>query len=233
MLLIGNSLPENCRVSLEKAGYEVFLLPPFPRLPEEVASHCDMLLFGFEDGVILCRDYYLENRRFFDGLGIRLVLTDETLTDKYPGDILFNALDAGDGVLVSNTGGTSKTVLRLYKTTISVRQGYTRCSTAKVGKGFLTADRGIFGALVSLGREVLLIKEGGVVLPGYGHGFIGGASLSLDEKTTAFFGDITSHPSFCEISEFAKMLGVTLVSLSNGPLFDCGGGWRSVTDAPQ
>ena len=54
--------------------------------------------------------------------------------------------------------------------------------------------------------------------------FIGGASVRLSDSETAFFGDVTRHPDYAEMADFARGLGDVLVSLSDEELTDIGGG---------
>ena len=228
MILVSGNIPDACVKTLSSLGFGVKKLPPFSRLAAPVSSHFDMLIFPLGDKLLTHRAYYEENGSFFDGLGLPFVLSDEPFSGVYPRDILFNALDCGNGTLLSNTEYTSSFLKNAYPSLVGVKQGYTRCSCAQVGKGFITADKGIAKALERLGVPSLLITPGSVALPGYGYGFIGGASLRLDGHTTAFFGDISTHPDADKIFAFAKDLGVTLVNLSDSFLTDVGGGWRTL-----
>ncbi len=74
---------------------------------------------------------------------------------------------------------------------VDVKQGYTRCSTAVIGKNSaITADSTIYNALTKNGIDVLKIDSGSVRLDGYGYGFIGGACTMIDDDTVAFFSVI-------------------------------------------
>ncbi len=222
-ILVGQNIPRKCRDSLEKMGYNTVLLPPFSRLQKGVSTHADMLVFKGKNGLFVHVDYYLENKELFDSLGVKIIKSDENIDSDYPHDILFNAVVSGD-TLFSNTDYTSKFIKAETKTHIRVKQGYTACSTCRVTENaFITADEGLYNAYRQNGVDALLIEKGHVLLPFYDCGFIGGASVRL-ENTLCFFGKIEDHPSYCSMVNFAKKYKIELKSLSDEALVDIGGG---------
>lgn len=106
---------------------------------------------------------------------------------------------------------------------VHVKQGYTKCSCAVVdGKSVITSDEGISRALLSLGDvDVLKITPGHILLPGHEYGFIGGASGIVDGELV-FCGDISAHPDFERIRQFAGERGVN-IKWFPFPLTDAGG----------
>lgn len=221
MFFVSLGIPPTCLSALRSRVGEVKLLPPFARLQSGVASHADMLLFPTDGGLIVHGEYFEANKALFDGVNV--ITAEGKAAPDYPNDILLNALDAGERRLLSLTERTDGRIKALYTTHIRVRQGYTRCSCAKVGNGFITSDRGIYAALRSNDVPSLLIRPGYVRLPGYDTGFIGGASVWLSGAETAFFGDVTRHPDYAEMAAFAQDMGAALVPLSDGELTDIGG----------
>lgn len=221
MFFVSRGISPSCLDALIARVGEVILLPPFARLQSGVASHADMLLFPTDGGLIVHGEYFDANKALFDG--VKIIEADGNAAPDYPNDISLNALDAGGGRLISLTERTDGRIKALYKTHIRVKQGYTRCSCAKVGSGFITSDRGIYTALRANGVPSLLIRPGYVRLPGYDTGFIGGASAWLSDGETAFFGDVTRHPDYAEMADFARDAGAALVPLSDEELTDIGG----------
>ncbi len=207
--------------ALTKRGFEVILLPPFPALSHPVDTHADMLMFVSDGRLFVHRDYEME----FEGFG-QIVRIDEPMGDKYPQDILLNIALIGDTVLAKTTH-ISKTVLNYLASTgrriRHVSQGYAHCSVCRVSDGaYITADRGIAEIAHGAGLEVLLISEGGISLPPYKYGFIGGACGStLDE--IFFAGTLSSHPDGERIRTFCKKHGKTVTELADIPLSDVGG----------
>ena len=209
--------------TLFSLGYSPVKLPPFSHLDERVATHPDMLLFPLEDGILMNRAYYDEHKAFWERFPFSFLLSDEAIEKDYPNDVLFNALPVGSTLYGGKT--VSKQILSTFSRFVPVKQGYTRCSSCKVGGGIITQDKTIFRSLQQDGIEALLISSGHITLKGYDTGFIGGASVALSDTVTAFFGRIEDHPDYESISEFARRQNVTLLSLSNEPLTDYGGGF--------
>ena len=109
------------------------------------------------------------------------------------------------------------------KTLVDVKQGYARCSSAAVdGRSVITADPGIAAALEKLGDvDVLTVTPGHVLLPGFDHGFIGGASGRVGDELV-FSGDLSAHPDFAAIGRFAEERGVRIRYFPEFPLTDIG-----------
>ena len=198
-------------------------LPSFRGFSEPVSAHPDMLVFPYKDGILTYKEYYAENRAFFDNIGVNLYFAESTPLPLYPGDIALNALLLG-GTLYGRTDCTDKKITALAKRLKFVKQGYTRCSTAVFGeKAAVTADTGIAKALEEDGVDVLTVKPGFIRLEGYDTGFIGGCGGMLEDGRYAFFGNLYSHPQGREIADFAAGHGAEIISLSDETLTDFGG----------
>ncbi len=222
-------LPEDCRTSLTRLGFDTLPLPPFPLLPRPVASHPDMLIFMLGGTLITHRDYYKiaesEINTICSAGNFRLILSDEPVSDEYPGDVLFNAAPAGN-FIIARESSVSRHILKIADSLgfslINVRQGYARCSVVSVGdRAIFTSDRGIATSARSAGLDVLEVHPGHVRLDGYGTGFIGGASGCCGEKVY-FCGNLETHPDAVVIRAFCAAHNCESVSLGQGELFDAG-----------
>lgn len=223
-VLIDNRVSDSCVKGLHALGYVVVRLPSFWGLSSPISSHCDILCSVMRDGALLiCEEYYLSNKAFFDGLNIKLKLTDEKLGTSYPNDVLFDALVV-NGTVYGKRGFVSRHIIEDNDMFIPVKQGYARCSVAMLSERCaVTSDEGLCKALSSSGIKVLLIRPGHIRLDGYSTGFIGGAGGRLHDGTYAFFGDVMSHPDGEEILKFAHENKISAVSLSKEKLCDYGG----------
>ena len=228
IVLSSSSLSISCDKKIRELGFEPVKMPPYKRLQCGVASHPDMLVFFMGDKYLCTSEYYNEAIEIFEkinSLGYTPILCDEIPRDKYPNDVIFNALPLGNLIfgLENNLSLSLKNeAVRIGKTIVNVKQGYTKCSTAKISeKAIITADKGIARAASLNGIDVLTISEGNILLDGYDTGFIGGACGSFDDKIY-FCGDISSHPDGNKIKDFCKKHKKTCISLSNEPLFDVG-----------
>lgn len=104
---------------------------------------------------------------------------------------------------------------------IHVNQGYAKCNICPVSeKAVITEDEGIYKKLTDY-TDVLLIKNGGVSLPGYGYGFIGGAAGLIDDGVIYFNGRISDHPEHEKIMLFLEKHSVKAV-WRDVALTDCG-----------
>ncbi len=210
------------RAALSDA-YRLISLPPFHRLPAPVADHPDLLVYEEKSGEwVLYEGYYAENRALFEPLSRKIRTLPDPPEPCYPHDVTLNVLRIGSHLM--GRIGESHPLLTPGLTPIPVRQGYTRCSVCRVGdRAAITADPGIAAALESIGLRLLRIRPGGIALPGYDCGFIGGATVTLRERI-GFFGDPLSHPDGERMVDFIRSEGWEPIQLCPGPLTDYGGG---------
>ena len=222
-----NRIDKKCESGLKARGFELIKLPLFPELQAPVSAHPDMLVF-MRKGKLICHKNYFgiaegQIKRIAEASGSKILLSSESIGEKYPSDIIFNAAPVGNK-LICKRGSVSKLILELYSSDeiIDVRQGYAKCSVCTVGdNAIITADRSIAKAARENKIDVLQIESSHVSLDGYDCGFIGGASGD-DGENIYFCGNIELHPESERIKEFCKKQGRGVVSLSDEPLYDYG-----------
>ena len=111
-----------------------------------------------------------------DHLARPIRLTQADCEAQYPKDVLLNAVQIG-AHLFCHKEAARELIDHPDFQTVTVRQGYAKCSTIPVGdKALITSDRTIAGAARRLGMDVLSVNAQGVVLSGYDHGLIGGCA---------------------------------------------------------
>ena len=214
---ISGEISETVYKNLSKYAGNIIKLPPFGLLPPPVASHADMLMYRLRDSLLIHRRYYEAHADLFSGISV--TLTNEVISDRYPHDILLNALNL-NGTVYGKIDSVSEHIRADAVKTIEVRQGYARCSACIVtDNAVITADRSIAAGVID--TDVLLIRAGHISLNGYGYGFIGGASVTIGSKLL-FFGDVTRHPDYTGIVRFAKTHDTEIISLSDEILYDYG-----------
>ena len=217
---VSEDLPEQMRIALAARGYHVVPLPAFERLPAPVAKHADLLLYPMEQGLLVHAEYYACNRALF--AGVPVIMTDEPITDTYPGDVLLNALPTAAGIFCREAS-ISIHIRQCGKPILHTAQGYTRCACCRVSdSALITADPSIAALARVHGLDVLEISPGEIALPGYSYGFIGGASVRMGDEML-FMGDITAHSDYARIDGFLRAHAVRPVSLGGGLLTDYGG----------
>jgi hypothetical protein len=227
----------DCRISEEvqrglmMRGFELLTLPCYPRLSEPISAHTDMLITRVGDEIITSADYCDIAPFVFTDLlaalpNIKISFTSDIPDKSYPRDVIFNALIMGN-TLFGRTESLSPFLCDRCKEvgirTVRVNQGYPACTVLKLNDGAaITADRGMADILTREGIKVTLIEDGGIMLPPYEYGFIGGAA-GVYRDTVYFAGDITTHPSQDAILKAISDEGMNAVSLSRGGLYDLGG----------
>ena len=227
-VIIDKRAPEAVKASLIDMGYSLIQMPPHPALPAPVSAHPDMLLFIADRQVFCHADYKKIAKAEFEEIaeaGYEIVTTNEAIGDKYPSDILFNALSLKNHIysrldsismLIKEYTISSNIVLR------SVKQGYAKCSVCKVGeRAAITSDTSLYKAMIADSYDALLISAGHIGITEYDTGFIGGCS-GCDGERVYFSGNIDLHPDAQAIKDFCAKHGMCAVSLSNEPLFDVG-----------
>ena len=215
----------DCRISQQAAdtlqafGHTPIPCSPHPTLDSAIASHPDMLLFVAKDK-IFAHEAHADLTDSFPWQPI-----SKFPARIYPRDVLLNAARIGK-YLVCRPDVTAHELLQYAKeqgwTILPVKQGYAKCNLCVLSDhAAITEDPSIATALRSVGIDVLQIEHGGVCLPGYSYGFIGGAS-GTDGTHVFFCGDLSLHPHGARIAEFCRAHGKIAVSLADHPLHDVG-----------
>ncbi len=158
---------------------------------------------------------------------------EEALGPVYPADCVYNAAVCGR-YLIHKKGPTDPALLEAAKEHIRavrggemlfvpVPQGYTKCNIAVVDEDHvITSDRGIAKALAEkTGIDCLLIPPGGISLPPYGTGFIGGCCGRAGD-VMIFSGDLSAFRSGSLIRSFISGCGLEIKEFPGLPLADIG-----------
>lgn len=221
--LHSGDLPEKYKSILNKYGRCV-ALPESEKIPLPVGRHPDTLI-----GVVAGRVYVCKNEiavmKTLDDAGINYSVSEKECGEKYPDDCAANFFTTGN-IFIGRTASAMpeavNDVKRLGYEIIDVKQGYAHCACAVVGGGVITADDGIFRALKLRGVPSLKISPGGVSLPPFDYGFIGGASGNINKTTVMFFGSLDHHPDGEKIRAFCAAQNVKIIE-GDGNLCDFGG----------
>lgn len=211
--------------SLQKLGCEVLVCPPSDLLYDAICGHPDILLHIIDNqNIIVHKDMNEDFIELLRSLNLNVTLSKRSLKSNYPYDIILNSLNFSD-LFVHNLKFTDSNLLRCMsnKKLISVKQGYTKCSTVVVNENaVITSDKTIASALVKEDIDVLLLPPGDILLPGLNYGFIGGCCGLLDRNTLAFYGDLSYYKYGNDIISFLKKHSVEPVFLREGKLIDRG-----------
>ena len=224
-------IPADSADKLRSLGFTVMLLPPYPALPDALASHTDMLIARLGNHIITQADYCDRSAYIFTDLlclypQLRVHFASDEVKKEYPHDAVMNVLSFADRLFCredSVSGYIKSLAHALGYRTVNVKQGYPACTVLKLNEeSAITADKGMARALRAEGIRVYEIKEGGIALPPYEYGFIGGA-CGVHGGVCYFAGDLSTHPDAQAIRTALASEGITPISLGRGRLTDVGG----------
>lgn len=214
-------------INLKKHNLIPIKVPKSTKVYEAINGHVDIQLniLDREKKIIIVQkdipqDFLSEISKY----DINYVLSENSLSSKYPDDIILNAL-ISDSIFVHNLKYTDKNLLSFQKNKklIHVKQGYTKCSVLPIRKdAFVTSDKGIYTALKEIDMKCLLLPPGDIELPSLNYGFIGGIGGLISDDKLAIFGELDYYKYGDELYNFLYKLDVEPISLKKGRLYDRG-----------
>lgn len=216
-------LGEKYRPLLEAALPGAKWIPDNPFVDRGLSGHADLSLFS--DGSVLYSAPYL--KEYLENQGISALLTEKNPGRTYPEDAMFNVFCNESSAVFNRRTAEPSIVSALensVRNLIEVSQGYSACNLLGISAdSFITADEGIYRALISKELNVLKIQPGFICLPGFDYGFIGGSAVKPDSSTIAFTGSLSCHPDCDRIVSFIKEQGKSVEFMTDLPVFDIGG----------
>ncbi len=208
-----------------KKEYKSDTVPSTSLLYPAVCGHPDMLLHIIDNkNIILHKNIDKKFVESLKNLGINIILSNNSLRDKYPKDITLNALNIGN-IFMHKLNYTDPNLISLvnHKKLLNINQGYAKCSTAIVSENaVMTSDMKIGKILKENNIDVLLLPPGDIILPSLDYGFIGGTCGLLDNNTLAFYGDLDMYKYGNEVLSFLRKHNVEPIFLSKSKLIDRG-----------
>ena len=194
-------------------------------LPAAERFHADMQIVHLGDNIFVCPPQMCKYYRSL--LPDSEVIPGEAdLKDKYPNNIAYNVCILGNKMICYEEY-TDKIILekasQMGLKILKTHQGYSKCSICVLTQdAIITSDRGIITLAEANGIDALQISAGHILLPGYDYGFIGGCAGKISADTLYFYGDISLHPDFNKINEFANKHNIKLKYSKDYPLTDIG-----------
>ncbi len=225
--VLSNVVPQICS-KLEDFGYKLIYTESVDGFISYEKNHADMQCLAVDNKVYVlntCNKLYNKIK----DTGCNVAYTADYIDGSYPNNVKLNAKIIGNKIICKTDSMDSELKRYLKQNNyefIDVNQGYAACSCVKVSKNsIITADNSIYNALKNTEIEVLKINEGHIKLYGAEkdtYGFIGGASVSLDENNLLFFGDIRKHPDYDLIKSFCYKRDVNVHYIKSLMLTDIG-----------
>ena len=205
--VMSDKYPKLCK-AIENFGYDIIPSDKILQFNTPEQRHIDMQMLKINNDIFLLKECN-NLKRLRENKDYNIILCKNNTDGKYPHCVALNCLYIS-GKLYGREEAIDVSVKNYCKGNgieiVDVKQGYTRCSTAVIGK------------------NSAIIDSGSIRLNGYDYGFIGGACTMIDDGTVAFFGDIKTHPNFRKIERFCIIHNVKIINLAeNKPLTDVGG----------
>lgn len=217
-VILSADSPAGLAECLTSQGYDTVSFSAAEIVSPYLSKHPDMFMckMGADDDAPVI-SYHDDEQNGYPGF--------RPLSAEYPGDIAYNAACSGR-FLIHNLQYTAPHIIESAEksgmTMINVRQGYAKCSTVIVDEmSIITYDRGIAKACTAAGMDVLTIRPGHIVLPGFDTGFIGGTSGRAGD-TIYFNGNLSEHPDCKDIIDFIEDRGLSVRFFEEWPLTDIG-----------
>ena len=193
------------------------------RLYEGISGHSDIIGCPVFFTTVIEREAY--KRHHFELREFDIVLGESCLERDYPYDVWYNVAIFGKTAIHGKyIDSVIKQQLTKFKVeSIVVKQGYAKCSIVVVDeKSIITSDIGIYRACKGKLDVCLVSVWKDIFLWGMEYGLLGGTSLTRG-KEIYFTGDISKHPDYRKMKNFAEQRGVSLLSMTEGKLVDVGG----------
>ncbi len=206
-------------------NFTIIKMPPDPLLDPPVAHHPDMLI-TILDGKLFCHQtYYRLAHTIIDKMvylcKLQLVCTAAPRSAKYPLDVGLNTLLLPDQKkLIARRASLAPELLPYLA--VDTKQGYAGCASLFIGGTVVTADPSICCSGKKIDIPVYKIPSGGIQLPGYDTGFIGGCG-GVWENTVYLYGQASSSSAGRALAVYCRKRGFSIIELWDGPLSDFGG----------
>ena len=226
-VIVDRNAPDSLFKYLEEQKIEYIKSGYIKNVIDAVSTHPDMQICYIGNNKYVCEpsmfDYYSEK---LDRYNVNLIKGEKHILSTYPDDISYNVV-VTDSIAFHNLEYTDRFLLKEIENTdisiYNVKQGYTKCATCVVGdKAFVTSDKSIYKMCVENDVDCLFIEMGSIKLDDDLDGFIGGCSGMISDDTLLFCGDLSMHPSYNDIVEFALKYRINIVSSSKDILTDIG-----------
>ncbi|MBR5521606.1 MAG: hypothetical protein IKU54_06385 [Oscillospiraceae bacterium] len=204
---------------MRELGYDCIPVIKSDCVSGPISQHSDVLYLKTDNNEIIVSACQKPNFRYLEESGYHIVVCD-ILKPGYRTESWLNFIVNND-YIIYNPETAYKIIVDKNK--IVVKQGYTRCSTICVNsRAYITDDENIFNTLLKNNLDCLKIEKGDIKLEGYDYGFIGGASVKLNDNEILFFGDLKNKKDKSNVISFLKKYNVKPIFIENKEMHDIG-----------
>ena len=228
IMIVSGDMPIEMINRLNSLVRKIIRIPMLESLPYPVCSHPDMQMVIPTEGVVIhAPNMDAAIVKSIESLGFQMVSGEKYPCGAYPMDISYNVAVVGKHAFLNKKFSDARVIEWLKKTGISmshVNQGYAKCSTLIVNQdALITSDAGIFNAARVQNMDALLVPpQRKILIAGYDHGFIGGATGLISNDEIAVSGGFGNLDDAEAIGRFLGKYCITPMSLSDGDVLDFG-----------
>lgn len=190
---------------------------------DAISGHPDIFMCRVNSNLIVAPNLPEKYKTFLEKKGINFLEGEEPVGFKYPQTATYNVV-SNERFLMHNFRYTDSTITNSARDLdlIHLNQGYSRCNLLPLKNNtFITSDHGIYRILEYAKLEVLFVEPDDILLPGFKHGFIGGA-CGVFENKVFIIGQLSRFKEGNKVRSFLEKQNYEIVELYNGPLFDGG-----------
>ncbi len=231
-VFISENANEICKTFLNK-NYKVIEIKKTSHVYEAVSTHADIYVCKVGNTAVIAPEQVELIQHDLKHKRLQYIKGHSNIGFCYPENIKYNGVCIGP-VFIHNAAYTDKMIKYQVENNhlkiIGVKQGYTKCNVVEVdSQSIITSDHGIAKSLKEKTKiDVLLIRQGHVVLEGMPYGFLGGASGKVG-NVIVFNGNLEQHPDFEIIRTFIKNRSIDITYFKEYPLKDIG----SIIEIPR
>lgn len=191
---------------------------------DSISCHPDIFLYQEKQRVVVAPNAPQILTQTLQTLNIDFLVGKGEIGTQLHNSCLYNCV-ATDRHLFHRTGFTDERILQLNSTKqfVALPQSYTRCSMLALDNDhFITSDAGIDKQLKANGFHTFLFDPSAIRIAVHKNGFLGGTCGRHEDKIL-FLGNPLAHADGKDLCHFIEKIGLEVVSLANGPLYDGGG----------
>ncbi len=222
LIIIDKRLPDEAKVGLSEYG-ELFELETTGITYDTISGHPDIFFCKVDEQLVVAHnlpDQYISSLSEY---GIKIITGKIFINEDYPDSASYNAV-ISDSLLIHRLDITDPVILEntRHREKIDVPQGYCRCSLLPLRDDkFVTSDEGIYKILKERGIEVLCVNPKGIILPGFPHGFFGGA-CGIHKDRVFIVGSLDQFSDGDLVRDYLRIYDYEIIELYKGRLFDGG-----------
>ncbi|MBZ0198530.1 MAG: hypothetical protein K8H86_01595 [Ignavibacteriaceae bacterium] len=222
LFIVNKDIPAAALKKLEKFG-ETIVFETIGITYPAISNHPDIFFCVVDDKLVYApniHEHYIDQIK--NG-GFDSIAGSSKIGCEYPSTAKYNAA-ATNNYFIHNKNLTDETITKLClnKKLLDVKQGYTRCNLlALKNNNFITSDRGIEKKLIDEKLPCLFVQSDDISLPGFKHGFFGGACGVFDDNVF-ILGNLKNLYDGQNVKYFLEQLEYNIIELNDGNLFDAG-----------